>query len=296
MKRCLRKRNQRNKRIATVVRKGNFNLRRLELTLQKIFQAVSLDVSIAFSILDTNTYISGDGTCVVSGACGRGRKLCDCAKKGQYHCSCPRRYSDPRITYGWDSSKELYFYGYSDYVLAAYNPMLKLDLPLFLRIVEARRHDSISAIVSLTEFRQLCPKLSVKGFLSDSASDNYETYHLLKEWQYPVFIALNNRAESHFTYKQVPINEDGIPICEGGLSMIYDGRDNQRRRNKFHCPAKCKKKCSCPLNEPCSPSSYGRTVYTKTADNPRFFTTVPRGSRQWNKIMKQRTSVERINK
>jgi len=48
-----------------------------------------------------------------------------------------------------------------------------LDLPLYLRIVGAKRHVSISAVGALVEFRNLYPILTVDSFISDSASDNY---------------------------------------------------------------------------------------------------------------------------
>ncbi len=52
-------------------------------------------------------------------------------------------------------------------------------MPLYLRLVDAKRHDSISAVVALCEFRDLYPNLTVENFISDSASDNYATYELL---------------------------------------------------------------------------------------------------------------------
>lgn len=290
------KKEKRSTKLAKLIRKGPFNLHRPERFLQQLFKRVSLDSSIAAGLLSTEQYVSGDGTCVETGASSYGRKICDCRKIGIFHCDCKRRYSDPQATYGWDSSKEQYFYGYSAYFFSVYNPEKKLDLPIYLRTLEARRHDSLSALVALAEFREVFPEFKMKGFLSDSASDNYETYHLLNEWKIPAFIALNGRAKGNFTYNQVEIDGSGTPICEGGLPMIFNWHDSSRCRNKFRCPAKAKTDCQCPLNTPCSTSSYGRTVYTRTEDNPRFFTAVPRDSRAWCKVMNQRTSVERINK
>ncbi|MGM0124305.1 hypothetical protein IGI37_002764 [Enterococcus sp. AZ194] len=283
-------------RMADIARKGTFTLYRPDRFLQKLFKLVSIDTSVSYGLLDPELYVSGDGTCVYTGASAYGTVVCDCRKQGIFQCDCPKRYSDPNATWGWESSKERYFYGYNAYLLSTYNAERKLDLPLYLRMVSAKRHDSVSALIGLAEFRDLCPEFKMKGFLSDSASDNYETYHLLKEWKIPAFIALNNRKEGTFTYKQVEINSNGIPICEGGLEMTYDGRETKRSRAKFRCPAKMKKCIKCPLEKPCSSSPYGRTVYTKTDDNPRFFTEVPRDSKQWRTIMKQRTNIERINK
>lgn len=290
------KKKKRTTQIAHLIRKGNFALNRPERFLQRIFKLVSVDASVAAALLSHELTLSGDGTCVYTGASNYGQKVCQCRKAGAFNCDCPRRYSDPLATWGWDSHKEQYYYGHTAYFLATYNNELKLDLPLYLRTVEARRHDSVTALVALAEFRQLYPEFTMNAFLSDSASDNYETYHLLNEWQIPAIIALNKRLAGHFTYKELDVNTDGIPICEGGLPMTFNWHDTQRKRTKWRCPAMMAKCATCPLSKPCSSSPYGRTFYTKMADNPRFFTAIARGSAQWKALMKQRTAVERLNK
>ena len=111
--------------------------------------------------------IAGDGTCIKTKASPVGRRVCNCKDNGVFNCSCGRRFSDPNAAWGWDSSKEVYFYGYMGYFLSTYNNDLKLDLPLYFRIVDARRNDSVSAVVALQEFRELYPYLKVDSFLSD---------------------------------------------------------------------------------------------------------------------------------
>lgn len=250
----------------------------------------------AAGLLPHDLVISGDGTCVYTGASNYGNKVCACRKSGIFTCDCPRRYSDPTAKWGWDSHKEKYYYGHTAYFLATYNKELNLDLPIYLRTVEARRHDSITALVALAEFRDLYPEYTLKAFLSDSASDNYETYRLLQEWKIPAIIALNKRLVGPLKYKDIEVNADGIPICEGGLPMSYNWHDTKRMRTKWRCPAMTSKCLTCPLKEPCSPSDYGRTFYTKSTDNLRLFPAIPRQSEQWKALMKQRTAVERINK
>lgn len=280
--------------IEIITKEKPFNDARPERHIQKLFQLISVESSMTLGLVPASCYLSGDGTSVRTGATIYGKKICNCRKQGIFKCDCPRRYSDPQAEYGWDSYKEQWYYGHTAYFLSTYN----LDLPLYVKMVSAKRHDSVTAVISLAEFRTLYPDLTINGFLSDSASDNYPTYKLLgrPDWRIPAFIALNHRTKAKFTYKQLEINPQGIPICEGGLPMVYHGRDHTRCRNKFCCPAMAKKGVVCPLSESCSPSPYGRTVYTKTEDNPRFFTTVPRSSKKWQLVMNQRTSIERINK
>ena len=231
-----------------------------------------------------------------TGADPYGRPTCSCRSQGSFNCDCPRRYADPWATFGWDSYLQQYYYGHTVYLLTTYNPQLKVDLPVFLKTVSAKRHDSVTALFALAEFRTLAPQLNLTGFISDSACDNYATYHLLKKWQLPAFIALNQRMQGNFTYGQIECDQNGTPLCAAGLKMINCGRDNTRDRTKFRCPVAAGKCASCPLGQWCSKSAYGRVVYTKNADNPRFFTDIPRHSKHWREVMKQRTAIERNNK
>ncbi|MDR1536899.1 MAG: hypothetical protein LBU32_02690 [Clostridiales bacterium] len=50
--------------------------------------------------------LSGDGTCMQTGAFPYGRKICGCRENGVYNCDCLRRFSDPNASWGWDSHNE----------------------------------------------------------------------------------------------------------------------------------------------------------------------------------------------
>ena len=78
--------------------------------------------------------------------------------------------------------------------------------------------------------------------------------------------------------------------------MVYDYYDKIRHRIKWRCPYIKRKIKSCSYKEQCSPSAYGRTIYTKPKWDTRIFTTVPRGSKKWHEEMNKRTSSERVNK
>ncbi len=169
------KKANRTAKLAKRIRKGNFALHRPELFLQQIFKYVSIESSIKAGLMPTNLTIRGDDTCIRTGASSYGRKICACRQSGFFNCDCPRPYSDPLATIGWDSREETYFYGYTAYFLATYHCICGPLRP------------------AVTKFRQLYPALTPNAFLSNSASDNYETYHLLNEWQIPAIIALNKR-------------------------------------------------------------------------------------------------------
>ena len=266
---------------------------RPERLLQEIFAKVCVQPSIDLGLVPRTVSISGDGTCIKTGASPYGRKICKC---GDFFCDCPRRFSDPNATWGWDSHNERYFYGYTGYFISTYNSTEKLDLPLYLRLVDATRHDSISAVVALAEFRDLYPNLTVGTFISDSASDNYATYELLNAWDINAVIALNKTKEGIRQFPKCSVNEDGVPVCPAGHEMVragFCGKD--RCRVKWRCPFVLGK---CDIAKPCldcSDSAYGRVVYTKPEWDLRLFSRVPRGSAQWKSIMKERTAAERVN-
>jgi hypothetical protein len=267
---------------------------RPEKTLQEIFANMCVNKSAEMGLLPKKLDISGDGTCVKTGASPYGVKTCECKKQGIYNCDCPRRFSDPNATWGWDSHNERYFYGYTGYFISTYNKALKLDLPLYLRFVEASRHDSSTAVVALSEFRDLHPNLKVNTFISDSASDNYATYKLLDNWNINAVIALNKTNFGNNKYPaNLDVDENGRPWCPGGYAMINWGFNPSRCRIKWRCPMACGYFAKDCIH--CSPSKYGRVIYTKPKWDLRLFTTIPRGSDLWKSKMKQRTAAERIN-
>ena len=280
------------KKLVKQIFKGRrFNCRP-ERLLQEIFAVLAVQPSIDLGLIPKSVSISGDGTCIKTGAAHFGVKTCKCK---DFFCDCPRRFSDPNATWGWDSHNEQYFYGYTGYFLSTHNKTEKLDLPIYLRLVDAKRHDSISAVVALAEFHDLYPGLTMKNFISDSASDNYATYELLDMWDINAVIALNDTKKGNVKYPDdLEINENGVPICPGGYEMVHWGFcGSDRARVKWRCPKACGKICDNCIG--CSKTPYGRTKYTKPEWDLRLITRIPRGSIKWKEIMNERTAAERIN-
>jgi hypothetical protein len=280
-------------RLVNQILKGRRLDRRPERLIQEIFAKVAVQPSIDLGLVPQTVSVSGDGTCILTGASPYGRRTCECT---DFHCDCPRKFSDPNAAWGWDSHNEHYFYGYTGYFISTYNPEQKLDLPLYLRMVDAKRHDSISAVVALAEFRDLYPNLTMDTFISDSASDNYATYQLLHQWGINAVIALNKTAKGYQKYPGCTVNDKGIPICPAGHAMVYWGYNgNDRCRIKWRCPRVLGKCETCAACNSCSHSSYGRVVYTKPEWDLRLFTRIPRGSDPFKAKMKERTAAERVN-
>ena len=243
---------------------------------------------------DTNNLVvSGDGMVFETGASHFGNKDCDCRSKGVFNCSCPRRFSDPDANWGWDSYREKYVFGYSNYAFtAADSPH---DLPIFSTLAQASRHDSVSHTYTLYQMKQLYPEFNFSKDILDSAHDNYATYELLDHWNIEPFIDLNEKNKGNFKYNPpMNVTEEGVPICEGGFPMVNWGYQKDRCRIKWRCPHICLKNCECPIFN-CSDSDYGRTIYTKPEWDRRVFTPTPRGSQKWKDTMKKRSSSERRN-
>jgi len=272
---------------------------RPELLMQQVFAKIGVDPAAKDGLYgDTKKLtISGDGTCINSGGSSYGIKVCDCVKNGDFNCKCMRRFSDADARRGWDSYHEQWFYGHTEYILSVYNSDLKCDLPLYLRMVQAQRHDGVTGVVALAEARKLYPQFCFESFLGDGAHDNYATYQLLHEWGMKAFIPLNKKNKGNLKYPQsIEVNGNGVPICIANKEMIYDGFMKDRCRIKWRCPLAVGKICSCDFKEKCSPSAYGRCVYTKPEWDLRLFTSVPRGSDAWKLEMNKRTASERVNK
>ena len=287
------------KKFADLALQGKSFENRPEKLFQLIFGKVAVEPSAAAGLLgDTNKIaISGDGTCINTGGSPFGIKVCDCVSKSIYNCNCHRKFSDTDARHGWDSYHEVWYYGHCGYFLSVYNPELKKDLPIYLRLVQAQRYDGVTAIVALSEARKLYPLFNFEKFIGDGAHDNYPTYELLHSWNMKAVIPLNKKGTGKFKYEPpIKVDDHGVPICMCNTPMVYDYYDKTRHRIKWLCPYIKGKIKSCSFKEQCSPSAYGRTVYTKPDWDIRRFTSIPRGSKQWKNDMNKRTSSERINK
>lgn len=272
--------------------------------LQEIFRDAFVRPSAQKGLLGDvgNLVLAGDSTPIRTGASPYGKRICNCKEQGIKSCQCPRAYSDPDASMGWDSYRGCWFYGRHLYEWnAADSPY---DLPVYFRLVAGRRHDSVSGVVTLDECQRLHVEWTVGAVLLDSAHDNYPTYQMLHNRDITAVIDLNPRAAGKAvdtnTYKPgegITLNAEGVPVCAADKAMRYNGFCKGRGRHKWRCPLK-------PNLHPeqvvppcaCSSSSYGRVIYTYHEDNLRFFPRIARGTEAWKTMYAKRTSVERSNK
>jgi len=282
------------KLVARILREGKTHYAPKEHDLlQQLFQTMFVAPSAAKGLLgDTNAFrVIGDGSPVETGARSYGKFLCDCRKSGNWKCTCKRQFSDPDADWGWDSYREKYYYGRTLYMFTAADS--PYNLPVYPRLFRASQHDSVSWICGYRELRYWYADWKVGEAILDSAHDALPIYTMLEHDDVSAIIDLNLRRSGHLVYNEMKINSDGVPVCPIGRQLVCWGRCPGRQRIKWRCPAKVGK-WECPT--PCSPSEYGRTFYTSTADNPRLFPRIRRDSKQWRKRYALRTGVERCIK
>jgi hypothetical protein len=78
-------------------------------------------------------------------------------------------------------------------------------------------------------------------------------------------------------------------------AMSYAGHEKDRETLKYRCPAKVEG-FACASEEKCnSGKSYGMTVRVDQEIDLRRFPSIPRGTKQFERLYKGRTAVERVN-
>lgn len=261
--------------------------------LQILFQTLFVHKSADAGLLGNTKSLSilGDGSPVITGGRPYGKFLCECRKQGIWNCQCQRQFSDPDADYGWDSSREKYYYGRSLFMVAASDS--PYNLPIYPRLYRASKHDSVLFVSTFHELRHWYSDWKIGEVILDSALDAFPIYEMLEHYDVSAIIDLNPRRSKQFQHKQMDINLKGVPVCPIGREMIHWGVNQKTYRRKWRCPAVCGK-WTCP--NPCSESKYGRTFYTATKDNPRLFPRIKRDSQEWRKRYSLRTGVERCIK
>jgi hypothetical protein len=276
---------------------------RTESVLKAIFCTCIVAKSIDLGLIDLeHLYVAGDSTKLRSWANPYGRKRCKCDNKGKkpdQWCDCERYYHDPQARWGYDSYHDCWVYGHTYYELTAYSFDHSFELPLVILLADNNRHDSVLGTFAMHQARDtLGFPIQVASF--DKASDAIGFYRLAYErWNTSLIIPLNERNKGHFTYEPpIALTEKGTPICPANRPMTYWGHCPDRQRLKWRCPVaagpKTERQKPCPT--PCSPSTYGRVVYTHPKSNYRLFTPIPRDSDLWSQHYDHHGCVERSHK
>lgn len=144
----------------------------------------------------------------------------------------------------------------------------------------------------------------------DKAADDDETHALLDH--HGIRPVIENRAlwkgepermlPGHDGTSNVVYDEAGTLYCYDKVSdppvrqrMAYIGHEPARRTVKYRCPA-MHGGWSCPSLARCNAGkNYGKTVRVKCELDLRRFPPIPRATKQFERLYKGRTAVERVN-
>ncbi len=262
---------------------------RPESTLNQILKDLFVMPSFSMGIMgakDGLVNIAGDGTCMPTHASHYGKKVCNCKLKPYQQCDCPRLFSDPTATWGWDSYNEQYFYGHTFHGFTASDSFY--SLPIHIKCVTGKRHDSVTGSYHLKELVDLYPELKFSSGVFDSAYDAHAFYLLLLHYGINPIIDLNSRSASPQSDNEfVVLDDKGVPHCKGlGHKLRNWGLMKKSYRRKWLFPVQCDHCDACPV-------SSSKTYYTKSSDNPRFFSPILRDNPLWRKLYKRRSTTER---
>lgn len=268
---------------------------RTMFTLQAIFNALVVIPSCDLDFIDSdNLVLSGDGSSLHIHSSPYGHKVKDGDESDNTY-----RYSAPDADIGWDSDLGSYYFGYTFYSIAYHNAHRNLDLPVFITIEKASRHDALTTVSATAQYLDEESAPHPKYMCFDSASDSLPIYGYLRHSNIIPIIDQNQRKNTDSKLSQLKekyhLDDNLTPICQAGVPMYHCGYDYHRCRTKYRCPLVMGKIKSCPFVEECSSSAYGRTVYVNDNDDIRMFGPVPYRSDKWKKLYKNRTSTERIN-
>lgn len=255
--------------------------------------------------------VSGDGSPLPTGANPNGKPSCECRNNGIYNCDHPRYYSDPTADWGYDAYRDCYYFGHTLYQhVVSVNGH---DLPMHVSISRASETDYTLSMKSMDRLRKALKEhdleWKIHNAVYDSGQDATGIYEYLMDSHITPIIALNPRSGTYPspTGNAKQVNENGIPICPGGMLMRRHGYSNVKHRIYYNCPVKRPSHRDgehiwlahveqCPNGVLCNPNTrMSPVVYVKATADPRLYPPIPRGSPGYKKLMKLRSGCERSN-
>lgn len=251
--------------------------------------------------------VSGDGTALPANADGNGHRDCECGSLGRSACECPRRYSDPEATWGYDSHRNVYFFGYRLHVISTRGA--GDDLPLRLSLEGANTPDVVLGVEALLRLVKRLEQEDLKAQLWagiwDAGYDATPFYRMHRELGIKPLIPLAQEVKTPACAQGLARSEEGTPLCPAGVPMRLHQRGEQEI--VYNCPVKRPTRAGgkyqyrareeeCPRGALCEPESVlGPLVHIRLDGDPRMNLPIPRESPLFAELFKQRTATERYN-
>lgn len=276
--------------------------------LNAMLLELGVKVSLAHGIIQNEEQLTlaGDGTAIGSGGSPDGKRTCDCWQRGEYRCDCERQYADADAQWGWDNRHKCYFYGYRLFQMVCADN--HHDLPVYLALAGAKRHEVLQAIECISRLRKEWVEAKIARTSFDALFDMHPFYEYLVHCQIGYAIPYKQEPARCVLlgHNDIPCSADGIPLCPGGKAMLYHMTDRQGR-HMYHCPIKRNTHRNhqevivthldeCPLHALCEPDSkLGPSIYVAPHENPRLHPRIPRESKEYKELRNMRGCCERSN-
>jgi hypothetical protein len=202
-------------------------------------------------------------------------------------------------------TKVVEWFGYKLHLLVD----VKHEVVLSYHITDTKTGDNEMIADLLAQAKHNLPPDRIQTMAYDKAADDGNVHELLHEEQ--VRPLIHNRTfqveeEEKVLGGRTPLNivynQAGTIFCYDRVSeppvrhaMAYIGHEAERGTLKYRCPAK-HAGVPCPSEELCNGDrTYGLTVRVKQEIDLRRFPSIPRATKQFERLYKGRTAVERVN-
>jgi hypothetical protein len=203
-------------------------------------------------------------------------------------------------------TKVVEWFGYKLHLLVD----VKHEVVLSYHITDTKAGDN-EGIEALVEQAQAnLPEDRIKTLAYDKAADDIKVHELLHDAGIKPLI--HNRCcwpadgeQEKVIGGRIPLHvvhdEAGTVYCYDTVSekpvrraMSYAGHEESRGTLKYRCPAKVEG-FVCASEQKCNAGKYGMTVRVDQEIDLRRFPSIPRGTKQFERLYKGRTAVERVN-
>jgi Transposase DDE domain/Transposase domain (DUF772) len=202
-------------------------------------------------------------------------------------------------------TKVVEWFGYKLHLLVD----VKHEVVLSYHITDTKTGDNEMIADLLAQAKKNLPTDRIQTMAYDKAADDSKVHELLHEEN--VRPLIQNRTFKVEEPEKVlggrtPLNivhdQAGTVFCYDRVSelpvrhpMAYIGREPERGTLKYRCPAR-HQGWSCPSDQACNADrDYGLTVRVKQEIDLRRFPSIPRATKQFERLYKGRTAVERVN-
>jgi hypothetical protein len=198
------------------------------------------------------------------------------------------------------------WFGYKFHLLVD----VKHEVVLAWRITPANVGDNESLPQLLEQAQANLPAERIQTLAYDKACDDEATHRLLHQQRIAPLIENRSLWKEEFE-RTLPGKKkaDNLVHDEAGTVYCYDlaseppvrhkmsyiGHEPARGTLKYRCPA-CHEGWRCPSSQRCNAGrAYGRTIRIKRELDLRRFPPIPRATKQFERLYKGRTAVERVN-